>query len=88
MAKLQIEKGQYIQALKLLKDLDTSTLEDLELMGLAECRLHNFQAAYGYYLLANNTEKARKMRATIASKSHQNRTCQGHCFLICRPLEG
>ena len=66
MAKLQIEKGQYIQALKLLKDLDTSTLEDLELMALAECRLHNFQAAYGYYLLANNTKKARNMRELVA----------------------
>ena len=77
MAKLQIEKGQYIQALKLLKDLDTSTLEDLELMGLAECRLHNFQAAYGYYLLANNTEKARKMRELVAiselEKVHKER---------------
>jgi len=66
MAKLQIENGEYIQALKMLKDLDTSTLEDLELMGLAECRLHNFQAAYGYYLLANNTKKARNMRELVA----------------------
>ena len=77
MAKLQIENGEYIQALKMLKDLDTSTLEDLELMGLAECRLHNFQAAYGYYLLANNTEKARKMRELVAiselEKVHKDR---------------
>ena len=77
MAKLQIENGEYIQALKMLKDLDTSTLEDLELMGLAESKLHNFQAAYGYYLLANNTEKARNMRELVPiselEKVHKDR---------------
>lgn len=65
MAKLHIEKGEYIEALKLLKDLETTTNVDLENMGLAECRLHNFQAAYGYYLMANNTEKARNMRELV-----------------------
>jgi hypothetical protein len=62
---LHLQNGEYLQALKCLKDQKTRTMEDLNLMGEAEYNLHNYEAAYGYYLMAKNTKEAVKVRAMV-----------------------
>jgi len=67
-AKQLIKNEEYIEAIEIIKEFGPEaewTIETLNTMALAQKKLHFYQAAYGYYMLAKNSKEAANMFATI-----------------------
>jgi hypothetical protein len=59
-----IEKEEYIEAIEKIKDVGPEsewTVETLNTMALAQKKLHFYETAYSYYMLAKNYEEANNM---------------------------
>lgn len=63
-AKRLIENEEYIEAIEKIKDVgpeSTWTIETLNTMAFAQKKLHFYETAYSYYMLAKNYEEASNM---------------------------
>jgi hypothetical protein len=61
-----LKEGNYIEAIEKLKELQEWTDDSLQDMAEAERKLHNYQSAYSYYILASKYGDANSMLCKVS----------------------